>query len=281
MYRQAAPSIRLFGLLSMLIAQISDFHIRPIGQTAYAGIDTYAMTRQAIDTIAALDPAPDCVVVTGDLADGGSLEAYALAADLLSRLPMPVFVIPGNHDRRETMREGLAAAFPYLRELGDFLHYVVEEFPIRLIGLDTVVPGQVGGEICPARQAWFAERLAEGDGRPTLVFMHHPPFLTGVDGMDATRCRTGSAFATLVQDHPEIECVIAGHHHRAIARRWAGTVGFVTPGVAHQVALDLRIGAPLRFIHEPPGFALHVWSPETGLVSHVAQIGDYGPSHDF
>lgn len=265
----------------MLIAQIGDFHLRPIGQTAYAGLDTHAMTRRAIDTIAALDPAPDCVLVTGDLADGGRPEEYALAADLLSRLSMPVFVIPGNHDRRETMRDCLAATYPYLRQDEDFLHYVVEDFSVRLIGLDTVAPGQVGGAICAARAAWFAERLAEGDRRPTLVFMHHPPFATGVSGMDATMCRTDSAFAELVESHPEIECIVAGHHHRTITRRWAGTVGLIVPGVAHQVALDLRPGQPLRFILEPPGFALHIWSPETGLVSHIAQIGDYGASRDF
>ncbi|WP_192384973.1 phosphodiesterase [Mesorhizobium silamurunense] len=265
----------------MLVAQISDFHVHPVGQMVYGGIDTNAMTRRAIATIAALDPVPDCVLVTGDLADSGGLDEYALVVDILSRLAMPVFVIPGNHDRREAMRDGLAAAYPYLRQAEDFLHYVVEDFPVRLIGLDTVVPEKVGGAICAARAAWFADRLAEGDGRPTLVFMHHPPFVTGVSGMDATMCRTDSAFAGLVESHPEIECVVAGHHHRPITRRWAGTVGFVVPGVAHQLALDLRPGQPIRFILEPPGFALHAWSPETGLVSHVAPIGDYGPSRDF
>ena len=118
----------------MLIAQIGDFHLRPIGQTAYAGIDTHTMTRRAIDTIAALDPAPDCVLVTGDLADGGRPEEYALAADLLSRLSMPVFVIPGNHDRRETMRDCLAGTYPYLLQDEDFLHYVVEDFSVLLGG---------------------------------------------------------------------------------------------------------------------------------------------------
>ncbi|WP_192357757.1 metallophosphoesterase [Mesorhizobium mediterraneum] len=118
---------------------------------------------------------PIASFVTGDLADSGGLDEYGLVVDILSRLAMPVFVIPGNHDRREAMRDGFAAAYPYLRQAEDFLHYVVEDFPVRLIGLDTVVPEKVGGAICAARAAWFADRLAEGDGRPTLVFMHHPP----------------------------------------------------------------------------------------------------------
>lgn len=264
----------------MIIAQISDFHLRPVGQTAYAGLEMHAMTKCAIEAVAKLDPAPDCVLVTGDLADGARPEAYALAAELLSVLPMPVFVIPGNHDRREVMQECLGAVYPYLRQ-SDFLHYVIEDFPVRLIGLDTVIPGAVGGEICATREAWFADRLAEGGGRPTLVFMHHPPFETGIEAMDATLCRTSPGFRALAESHPEILCIAAGHHHRPIARRWAGTLGFIVPGVAHQLALDLRPGAPLRYIHETPGFALHVWSAEKGLASHVVPIGDYGEHYNF
>jgi 3',5'-cyclic-AMP phosphodiesterase len=265
----------------MLIAQISDFHLRLPGEKAYAGIDTHAMTRRAINAVSALDPAPDCVLVTGDVADGARPEAYAAALELLSRLPMPVFVIPGNHDRREVMRECLAGAYPYLRQADGFLHYTIEDFPVRLIGLDTVIPGAVGGEICEAREVWLAAQLAEGGGRPTLVFMHHPPFTTGMEGMDGTMCRTETSFPRLIESHPEIERVVTGQHHRPMLRRWAGTIGFIAPGVAHQLALDLRPGEPVRYIHEPPAFALHDWSPETGMVSHIVPIGDYGPSYDF
>jgi 3',5'-cyclic AMP phosphodiesterase CpdA len=265
----------------MLIAQISDFHIRPDGQMAYEGLETNTMTRRAIATVAALDPAPDCVLVTGDLTDCGRPEEYALVADMLSALPMPVFVIPGNHDRRETMRDVMAPKFPYLRQSPDFLHYTVEDFPVRLIGLDTVQSGEDGGAICARREAWLGERLAEGDGRPTFVFMHHPPFPVGVHGMDIMMCAVGDGFRDMVKTHAEIERVACGHYHRPITTRFAGTVGFVAPGVAHQVALDLRPGEPNRFIFEPPAFALHAWSPQTGVVSHIAPIGDFGPARDF
>ncbi|OQM77226.1 phosphodiesterase [Manganibacter manganicus] len=265
----------------MLIAQISDFHIRPEGQMAYAGLDTNAMARRAVATITALDPAPDCVLVTGDLADCGRAEEYEIVADILSTLPMPVFVIPGNHDRRETMRDVLAPTFPYLRQADDFLHYAIEDFPVRLIGLDTVLAGEDGGAICAAREAWFAARLAEGDGQPTLVFMHHPPFRVGVSGMDIMMCDVGAGFSDLIRKHAEIERVTCGHYHRPITTRYAGTIGLVAPGIAHQVALDLRPGEPNRFIMEPPGFALHAWAPETGLITHIAPIGNFGPSRDF
>lgn len=265
----------------MIIAQITDFHVRPRGVTAYGGIDTNAMLRRAVEAIARLAPRPDCVLATGDLADCGLAEEYEEIAAILGALPMPSFLIPGNHDRREVMRERLAGRYPYLRTDPRYLHYVIDDFPVRLIGLDTVVAGQHGGEICAEREAWLAGVLARLPRKPTLLFMHHPPFTTGVSGMDSMMCRTAPSFAGLIAHHPEIERIVTGHYHRPIVVRWAGTVGFVAPGIAHQVFLDLREGEPNRLVMEPPGFALHAYRPSTGIVSHVVPIGDFGPVRDF
>lgn len=264
----------------MIIAQLSDFHARPHGRPAYGIVDTNAAIESAVDAVLALDPAPDCVLVTGDLADCGLAEEYAIVSAALQRLPMPVYVLPGNHDRRESFAEALGGDYGYLPKTG-FLHYTVEGFPVRLIGLDTVIAGEDGGEICAERETWLAERLREGQGRPTLIFMHHPPFAVGVDGMDVIPCRVSRSFAALIADHPEIERVLCGHYHRPIQRRFAGTIGYVAPGTAHQVALDLRPGTENWFIMEPPAFAVHAWRPETGIVSHLQPIGDYGPRRPF
>ena len=265
----------------MIIAQITDFHARPPGVRAYGGVDTNAMLRNAVAAIAALDPAPDCVIATGDLADCGLADEYDEIADALAQLPMPVFVIPGNHDRRETLRSSLVARHRYLEQDSEFINYVVDDFSVRLIALDTVVAGETRGEICAAREAWFARALERGNRKPTLVFMHHPPFRTGVPALDPMMCKTSATFAQLIARHPEIERVAAGHYHRPIVVRWAGTIGFVAPSTAHQVALDLRDDASARLIEEPPGFALHVYRDGIGIASHVAPIGDYGRPRDF
>lgn len=264
----------------MIIAQLSDFHARPHGRPAYGIVDTNAAIRAAVDAVLAMDPRPDCVLVTGDLSDCGLAEEYEIVRATLRELPMPVYAVPGNHDRRETFAEILGADLSCLPKAG-FLHYTVEDFPVRLIGLDTVVAGQDGGAICGEREAWLADRLREGRGRPTLIFMHHPPFRVGVDGMDIMPCRVSPDFVELIARHPEIERVVCGHYHRPIQLRFAGTIGYVAPGTAHQVALDLRPGEENRFIMEPPAFAVHVWRPETGIVSHLQPIGDFGPRRDF
>lgn len=265
----------------MIVAQISDLHARPDGVRAYAGIDTNAMLRDAVAAIARFDPLPDCVIATGDLTDCGLPEEYRQVSEALAQLALPVFVIPGNHDRREVMRDCLAARHPYLAQNSRFLHYVIDDYPVRLIALDTVVAGESHGEICAEREAWLSQRLAEGDGRPTLLFMHHPPFRTGLPAMDAIMCRTSETFAQLIGRHREIERVVAGHCHRPVMVPWAGTLGFVAPSTAHQVVLDFTSEDDNRFIHEPPGFALHVHTPGVGIVTHVSIIGDYGPVHRF
>jgi 3',5'-cyclic AMP phosphodiesterase CpdA len=265
----------------MIIAQITDLHARPPGVRAYAGIDTNAMMRRAVAAIAALDPRPDCVIATGDLTDCGLREEYGEVADALAQLPMPAFLIPGNHDRRDVMRRCLADRHRYLMQHPDFVQYVIDDFPVRLIALDTVVAGETCGEIDAAREVWLAQALAQGEGRPTLIFMHHPPFRTGLPAMDTMLCKTSPTFAPLIASHPEVERIVAGHCHRPIVVRFAGTVGFVAPSTAHQVVLDFKSDDDNRFIHEPPGLALHVHEPGLGIVSHVAVVGDYGPIHSF
>ncbi len=199
----------------MIIAQLSDFHARPHGRPAYGVIDTNAAIGRAIDAVLAMPLQPDCVLVTGDLTDCGLAEEYAIVRDELARLPMPVYLVPGNHDRRESFLAALSEQRDYLPSDGP-LNYVIEDFPVRLIGLDTLVPGESGGALSPASEAWLAETLADGAGRPTLVFMHHPPFRVAVDGMDGILCRVSPGFAGLIAKHPEIERIVFRIKERGI-----------------------------------------------------------------
>src|SRR5215472_14980502 len=171
----------------MLIAQLSDTHILAAGKLyrtrgGFGPIDTGAFLARAVATLNALDPLPDLTVVTGDLTDHGSAEEYAHLRTLLAPLRMPVFLIPGNHDARDPLREAFGAT-GYLPADG-FLQYTIEEYPLRLIALDTLVPGVHSGRLCAERLRWLDEALGAAPERPTLVLMHHPPFQTGIEHMD-------------------------------------------------------------------------------------------------
>lgn len=259
----------------MIVAQISDSHIVAPGVLLYGRVDTAGFLTRAVAALNRLDPPPDIVVLTGDLVDKGQPAEYEHLRALLAPLAMPVFVIPGNHDAREALRAAFGGDL-YLPRDG-FLQYAVEDHPVRLIALDTLIPGEGGGELCAERLLWLDRTLAAAPGRPTLVMMHHPPFATGIARMDRAGLRGSDAFAAIIARHPQVERILCGHLHRAIDRRFAGTIAGTAPSTAHQIRLDLRAGAPLRFMFEPPGYQLHLWR-DGALVSHTASIGDWpGP----
>jgi len=268
---------------SYLVAQLTDLHIKAGGKLSYGMVDTAGALHRAIDTLLAAPQQPDTVIITGDLADFGSADEYRFLRDILQRLPMPVLLLPGNHDRRTTLRQAFAD-HGYLFANGDAeapVHYAVDAGPLRLVGFDCTVPGKPGGRAEPAGLAWLDATLAATPGRPTLVMLHHPPFVTGIGHMDRQGLENAGALEAVIARHPHVERVVCGHLHRQITRRFGGTIAMTAPGPAHQVTLDLDPDAPSGFRMEPPGYLLHWWHPAHGLVTHLAASGDYGPAHPF
>lgn len=263
----------------MLIAQLSDSHIRPPGELFADVVDTRAMLKAAIDAVLALKPKPDIVLLTGDLTNDGEPEAYAAMAPELARLPMPVCAIPGNHDDRQAM-----LALDGIVELGaasSFRQYAVDLGDLRLVALDSLVPGVAHGEICTDRRQWLEAELEVSGDRPVMIMVHHPPGETGIDFMDKIGLRASAELTSLLARHAKrIVRIVCGHIHRPIFYRWLGIPVSVAPGVAHQVVLGLD-GRDAAFTMEPPGFHLHRWSRSGGLVTHQVYIGSYPGPYKF
>jgi 3',5'-cyclic-AMP phosphodiesterase len=270
----------------MIVAQISDTHIirpgalfrAPIGhgtdgRRIYADFDTAAHLVHAVAELNRLHPLPDVTVVTGDLVDHGEPVEYEHLRALLRPLRMPVFVIPGNHDAREPLRQAFSDA-GYL-PAADHLQYAIEDFPLRLVALDTLVQGEHHGALCAERLQWLDRTLAARPDRPTVLLMHHPPFPTAITFMDKYGLEGAGGLADVLARHGQVERVLCGHLHRAIDRRFAGTVAGTAPSTAHQIRLDVIPNAPLRFVAEPPGYQLHLWHEESGLVTHTCVFGDW------
>lgn len=256
----------------MLICQISDPHIVAAGELAYGRVDTASMLARCVQQIGAMARVPDLLIATGDLTDHGHADEYRQLAALLAPLSMPVYLLAGNHDDRRALQ----AAFPGQRHLcgeDGFVQYTVEDWPLRLVVLDTVVPGRDGGELCARRLQWL-ERTLAADRRPTIVAQHHPPLASGLTAMDAQTLANPHEEAAVIGRHRHVERIISGHYHRSFHARFAGTSASVCASTAQQLALDLAPGAGLRLTYEPPSFQLHLWTGEA-LVSHTAVVGDY------
>lgn len=241
----------------MLIAQITDTHIRPKGKLLHHMVHTARYLRRTIEQLERLDPRPEVVVATGDLVERGTPKEYRRLRRILAALRIPLLVIPGNHDDREALR----AAFgdhAYLPRQGP-LHYAVDTLPVRLVGLDTTRRKHPGGELDDERLAWLDATLGAEPRRPTFLFMHHPPFQVGVAPVDAQGFRNVERFHALVRRHPQVVRIACGHIHRPSSVTIGTAVAMTAPSTAHQLILMRATGGGYALRLEAPGFALHRW----------------------
>jgi len=263
-----------------LLAQVSDMHIKAGGKLSYRVVDTQAALERCIAHVLRLPQRPDAILFTGDLTDFGQPEEYDNLARILRPLEMPVFLMPGNHDDPQTMRDRFAS-HAYLRQRTGKLDYAIDDFALRIVALDSTIPRQSGGNLDAAQLSWLDETLSAAPRKPTIVALHHPPFWTGIGHMDRMALANPADLEAIVARHPQVERVIAGHLHRPIVKRFGGTIASTSPSHSHQVALDLDDEAPSRFVMEPPAFQLHLWRQGVGVVSHTAAIGEFAGPYPF
>lgn len=269
--------------MTTFLVQLTDLHIREPGRLTYRRIDTAHYLESCVHSVLALAQKPQAVVITGDLTDFGRAAEYAHLRQLLAPLgDLPIHLLPGNHDDRDALR----AAFPEHAWLGreGFIQYAVDIGGLRLIALDTVVPGHSEGALCEERLQWLELQLqlAASEDRPVVVAMHHPPFETLIGHMDQIGLLQGAPeLEALIARHPNVQRVICGHLHRSIQVAFGGTLALTSPAPAHQVCLDLAPDAASAWTLEPPGFMLHALPRGGRLVSHAVASGQFDGPYPF
>jgi len=259
----------------MLIVQISDCHIVEPGELFADRIDSADGLRRTIETIGRLPVTPDLVLLTGDLVNDGTPSQYDHLVGLLGGLDAPILPIPGNHDDRQELRSRFPAVLP-AGAADEPLDLVYDVGAIRVIALDTTIPGRPDGDLVDGQLTWLDEQLGRAPDRPTIVAQHHPPTSSGIVWMDeACGFAAGDREAEVLRRHRHVEAVVSGHLHRSLQRRYAGTVSITCPSTAGALALALS-GGPVEYTAEPTGFLLHHWRDGVGLVSHLVPVGHFG-----
>jgi 3',5'-cyclic AMP phosphodiesterase CpdA len=233
-----------------LVTQISDPHIG----ADWDGADPVAGLTQVLDAVFAMADRPDVLLVTGDLVEHATGEEYDLVAELLSAAPVPVYVLAGNHDRRE----GIRARFGLTGDQAAPVQYSADLGPLRLVAVDTTIPGRAGGELDAARLAWLDAELALAPRQPTLLAMHHPPASTGIAPWDAIGLDRAAreALADVLGRHPHVQRLVAGHIHQPLVSTLAGRVVLAIPSTYVQARLDFT-STEIELGSGPPGFAVH------------------------
>ena len=260
----------------MLIAQMTDIHI---GFAPHEKPEELNRQRFRATLARLLDAPnrPDMLVLTGDITDRGDEESYQRTAELLADCPFPVWPMVGNHDTRAELLQ----AFPQVSAEDGFLQYVIEQDGLRILLLDTLEEGRHGGAFCERRKAWLEARLDEAPDTPALIFMHHPPAVSGIGWMDPGPDEPWiRRVAAALSGREQVLAIHCGHLHRPLATTFGGMPLGVTPSVAPLVAMDLRPIDPTRpdgrelITTEPPSYAMHRWDG-TNLVTHYERVCDW------
>ena len=259
----------------MLIAQVTDCHIRDRDTSFGHLVDTTETLGRVIDHMLGLDPAPDVVLATGDLTDDGTPAQYATLRNVMAPIADRLVPLPGNHDEGPAFRLAFADLLPGgLPEA--HCSYVVDDHPVRLVGLDTTLPGRHDGRFDAEREDWLDEVLAAEPNRPTAVFTHFPPFETGLRFMDLAGLLDADRLRAAIERHPQVRLLACGHLHRPIQTAIGAALATTCPSTGHQLGLDLdsdRAGT----VDEPPAYQLHRWDGErftthTGLVRDPREV---------
>lgn len=255
----------------MIIAQVSDTHLTvdaPDSEQRLADL------RAVIDDINTLDPAPDLIVHTGDIVQNGTVAEYEAAADILGRGRVPVYVMVGNKDGRARLREAFRG-HSYLSGDSEFVDYAVEDFPVRLLMLDTVNPGVAKGDFCAERIARFHELVARDTSRPIVVFAHHPPFevLVGPERYHYDDLKVMARFAAALKESGRVIALFSGHVHRPFFSR----VGPIPAVVIPSVATGLRFGDYPAHMKTRPVYFVHRYSPPHGFTTETHLVGGWAP----
>jgi Icc protein len=251
-----------------LIAQLSDPHV-DVGPDDTGSAEALAA---AVRAVLSLDPLPDAVVVSGDLTNRSDARSYERVRELLAPLPMPVHVLPGNHDDREALRAWFTDD-PVEGAHVDPFQYAVRCGAVRLVVCDTTRPGRADGRLDAGALAWLEAELSVSPGVPTIVAMHHAPLLTGLPAMDGLGLPAAdrSALAALLARHGQVRRVVAGHVHRACFGVLGGCAVFACPSTHLQLRFDP--GPEVVLEPAPAAFALHAVLAGGEVATLVQPVG--------
>ena len=247
-----------------VVIQLTDIHA---GAT-WGPADPMIRLDAALGAIAMLSTPADAIVITGDLAENGLDAEYEQVLEHVGALDVPVFALPGNHDDRDRLRLRFGiSGFDRAP-----VQYAADVGPLRLVCVDSTLPGHDRGELDQQRLEWLDRELAAAPDTPTMLAMHHPPFVTRMPAFDRIGLPDGDrrALSAVIERHPQILTIVAGHIHTTSVAAIAGHPAVTVPGTYAKAHLRLDADR-LEFTAEPPTFAVHVLT-DGALTTHVESV---------
>lgn len=250
----------------MIIAQISDTHLHLDNSATPAASLRIEALRRVVKDINTRPERPDAVIHTGDLAQNRDRAEYELLREMLSALEMPFYVTPGNRDDSALM----ADIFPQVELVGEdeqFIHYSIDQHMLRLVAIDTRGSQSWMGDFPGVRLTALRQTLDQDREKPTVIFMHHPPFevIGARDPVQFESWDAISALSDLLSGYDNVVRIFCGHTHRDRLARIANIDVSSMPSVAPDLRMDIDVDP-----QQPgtdPVYQLHSWNGSGRFVS--------------
>lgn len=232
------------------ILQLTDLHLLEDRHGRLKGIPTHDSLDDVLRFIESEPIDFDHLIVTGDVSHDGGSESYGRARELLGPFLTDGHLIPGNHD----LRAGMRATWPDAFETAEGpIIFSRESAGWRLIGLDTLIEGEVAGRIDPDQLDWLSRELTDHADQLTVLFMHHPPVSVNCEWLDEIGLEQPALFAGLIADNPQLRLICTGHVHFEFEGLLGECVVATSPSTS--VQFEPSGGEP-KYVAVPPGFRL-------------------------
>jgi len=247
----------------LFVAQITDTHLFASGEGNLLGLKTEKSLAAIIEEVHNLTPQPDRILLTGDISQDETLESYERLYKQLKTLNIPSYWIPGNHDQLHLMEKALTNP-PFYGDKS--FHCQGWQF----ILLNSAVSGRVYGYLTEETLSWLDSELEKAKNYPTVVTLHHPPFLIDCDWIDKSCLQNPEALFQVLDQYSQVRLVLFGHIHQDWGLDRAGVHYLASPSSSiqfkpksKQFALDEN---------RQPGFRLLWLYPDGSYETKVKRV---------
>ncbi|WP_438754204.1 phosphodiesterase [Pararhizobium sp. O133] len=255
----------------MKIIQLSDLHI--CSTPDQPPLDRRERLRQCITSINAHHADADYCILTGDLADDGSMASYAVLNEILSELVVPTLMTIGNHD----LRNNFQRSFPQIpKDENGFTQYGIDGDGVRLLVLDTVIEDKIYGWMCSKRLEWLERELAAAASRDVYIFMHHPAFPIGLRHHEKIALVQSDEFVRICSRHGNVRRIFAGHVHAEATVRTENLSMSITRGVSQHLLFD-QWNPHAKYIAHAPAYNIILIDKAYGDAVHFYDLMHESP----
>lgn len=254
------------------LLHFSDTHFIGSDGLLYDAVDAEAHLEQILTELERSGAQPEAIIFTGDLADRGDPRAYQKLRDLVepvaARLGAQLIWVMGNHDNRAAFRSELLDQMPSMRPVDR----VYNVNGLRVITLDSTVPGYHHGEVSPEQLDWLAEELSVSAPHGTILALHHPPIPSVLDLAVLVELRDQGSLAEVVQGS-DVRTIIAGHLHYSSTATFAGIPVSVASATCYTQDLNVPTGGTLARDGAQSFNLIHVF--DSTIVHSVVPMGEF------